>query len=265
MDRLSDQDFTRFQRLLFDIAGIHLAPAKKVMVVGRLGQRLRAHSLQCFSEYFQLLQRRQDELQVAVDLLTTNETYFFREPRHFEFLREHLLAGPWRPGSLRIWSAACSSGEEPYSVAMLLADRLGESGWEVLASDLSTRVLERARSGVYPMHRAGLIPEDYLRRFCLKGMGEEEGTLLVERSLRDRVRFRQINLNAPLPQLGAFDLVLLRNVLIYFPVETKREVVRRVAATLKPGGYLFVGHSESLNGLSSGLEQVRPAIYRRPA
>lgn len=264
LESLSDQDFARFQRMLFDITGIHLAPAKKMMVVGRLGRRLRAHRLESFADYFRLLQQRKDELQVAVDLLTTNETYFFREPRHFEFLSETVLAGR-RRGTLRVWSAACSSGEEPYSIAMVLADKLGWTGWEVFGSDISTRMLERARAGIYPAHRAELIPPDYLRRFCLKGQGEHEGMLQIERRLRDKVQFRQLNLNARLPELGLFDLVLLRNVMIYFQVETKREVVRRVASTLRPGGYLFIGHSESLNGLDSGLEMVRPAVYRRPA
>src|SRR5690606_31256449 len=128
--------------MLFDITGIHLAPAKKGMVVGRLGRRLRAHRLKSYSDDFRLLQPRKDELQVAVDLLTTHETSFFREPRHFEFLSRTILAER-RRGPLRVWSAACSSGEEPYSVAMLLADKLGWTGWEVLGSDISTRVLER--------------------------------------------------------------------------------------------------------------------------
>lgn len=261
---LNDQEFAQFQRLIFDIAGIHLAPAKKVMVAGRLGRRIRAHNLTSFGDYFRLIQQREDERQLAVDLLTTNETYFFREPKHFEFLRGRILPGLRRGEPLRVWSAACSSGEEPYSIAMLLAAELGMSGWELLASDISTQVLAKARGGLYPMSRTELIPRDYLQRFCLKGVGEQAGMLLVDKPLRERVGFRQLNLNNTLPSLPPFDLVWLRNVMIYFQLDTKREVVRRVAQQLKPGGYLFIGHSESLNGLDVGLELVQPSIYRRP-
>lgn len=264
---LNDQEFAKFQRLLFDIAGIHLAPTKKMMLVGRLGRRIRAHNLASFSDYFQLLQQRKDELQIAVDLLTTNETYFFREPKHFEFLKESIL--PLHPlgQSFRVWSAACSSGEEPYSLAMLLADQLGvTASWEVLASDISTQVLEKARRAIYPLNRAELIPPAYKRQYCLRGIGEQEGMLQVDQALRQRVQFRQVNLNSALPSgLGSFELILLRNVMIYFQLETKREVVQRIVQQLKPGGYLFIGHSESLHGIESGLRLVQPSIYRKPA
>jgi chemotaxis protein methyltransferase CheR len=263
---LQDKEFAQFQRLLLDMTGIHLAPAKKVMLAGRLNRRIRAHNLASYGDYFKLLLQRQDELQLAVDLLTTNETYFFREPRHFEFLKDRIL--PLRPRGqpFRVWSAACSSGEEPYSVAMLLADQLGQSGWEILASDISAQMLERAERAIYPLNRASLLPPPYKRQYCLKGIGEQEGMLLVDQCLRQRVRFRQINLNSALPgDLGRFDLVLLRNVMIYFQMETKRQVVQRIAQQLKPGGYLFIGHSESLHGIDSSLQLVQPAVYRKPA
>lgn len=264
---LNDQEFVLFQRLLFDIAGIHLAPAKKVMLAGRLGRRIRAHNLASYGEYYKLLEQEQDELQIAVDLLTTNETYFFREPKHFDFLREQILPEHPRGQPFRVWSAACSSGEEPYSLAMLLQDRLGPSAnWEVLASDISTQVLAQAQRGIYPMSRAALLPLTYKHQYCLKGVGEQDGMLLVDKAVRQRVQFRQINLNQPLPGgLGSFDLLLLRNVMIYFQLETKREVVQRIVEQLKPGGYLFIGHSESLHGINSELRLVQPAIYRKPA
>lgn len=264
--RISDQEFAQFQRFIYDAAGINLSSAKKSLVSGRLAKRLQHCRVASYGDYFRLLASGQaaQEVQMAVDLLTTNETYFFREPRHFDFLRAQLDALGGETRSIRIWSAAGSTGEEAYSIAMTLEDCLPGTTWEVVASDISTRVLERARLAHYVMERAKNIPHEYLQRFCLKGRGEHEGTLLVERSLRTRVRFLQVNLNATLPQLGAFDFVFLRNVLIYFNAETKRRVVQRVLTTLKPGGWLLIGHSESLHGVVNELQSVAPSIYRKP-
>jgi chemotaxis protein methyltransferase CheR len=164
----------------------------------------------------------------------------------------------------RVWSAASSSGEEAYSIAMVLADCMETTPWEVLGTDISTHVLKGAAKALYTMERARHVPPEYLRRFCLKGSGEHEGKLLIDRSLRSHVLFRQVNLNSPLPRLGQFDFVFLRNVMIYFSDDTKREVVARVISTLKPGGYFFVGHSESLNGISDAVDSVAPSIYRKP-
>lgn len=261
---LSEREFSLFRDLLHQAAGIHLSAAKKALVCGRLGKRLRHHGLQSYADYYRLIAgERSAERQIAIDLLTTNETYFFREPRHFEFLRERLLGAHRGEGPFRVWSAACSSGEEPYSVAMLLADVLGARPWEVVASDLSTRMLERARSGLYAIERARDIPAAYLKAYCRKGIGSQEGTLLVDAALRARVSFRQVNLNQALPPLGAFDLILLRNVMIYFDLPTKRRVVERLVPMLKPGAHLFVGHSESLNGVTDALRPVCPSVYRR--
>ena len=149
-------------------------------------------------------------------------------------------------------------------MAMVLHDRLGPDGWEVLGTDISRRILQRARTAHYPMERAHHIPPDYLRRYCLRGTGPQNGTLLVERALRQRVTFAQVNLNEPLPRLGTFDVVFLRNVMIYFNGDTKRQVIARVAGTLKPGGHLVIGHSESLHELGTPLLQLAPSIYRKP-
>lgn len=147
---------------------------------------------------------------------------------------------------------------------MLLENELGEAPWEIVASDISTRVLEKAQRGHYPMERARNISDAYLRAYCLKGIGSQSGTLLVDPQLRRRVSFRQINLNTALPALGDFDVVFLRNVMIYFNQDTKREVVERITQTLKPNGYLIIGHSESLNGVTDVLTVVSPSIYRKP-
>lgn len=263
---LSNAEFAQFQRFIYDSAGITLSDAKRALVCGRLAKRLHACQVKSYGEYLDLLKSGQSpvELQMAVDLLTTNETYFFREPKHFQFLKE-ILRNRRPPGTaFRVWSAAGSTGEEAYSIAMMLDDCLGGGPWDVLASDISARVLARARTGHYSLDRLSNFPRGYLQRYCLKGTGAQEGTLLVDRKLRSRVRFLQVNLNAPLPRLGTFDVVFLRNVLIYFNLETKRGVVARVLETLKPGGWLFIGHSESLIDVNDRVEMLAPAIYRKP-
>ena len=263
---ISDQEFAHFQRFIFEAAGITLADSKKMLVSSRLGGRVQHHELGSFAQYFKLLNSGTShaEVQIAIDLLTTNETYFFREPRHFEFLEKQLAAMPARQQPLRIWSAAGSTGEEAYSIAMLLENRFQGRPWEIVASDISTRVLDRARAGHYPMERARNVPRAYLQRFCLKGTGKQQDTLLVDRSLRSKVNFLQINLNDRLPAIGTFDFVFLRNVLIYFNTQTKREVVARALSVLQPGGWLFIGHSENLNGISEAVKPVAPSIYRKP-
>lgn len=262
---LTDRDFVNFQRLIREVAGINLSPAKKALVAGRLSKRLRHHGLGSFADYYRLLDARQDEWQTAVDLLTTNETYFFREPKHFDFLRESILPQHPRERALRVWSAACSSGEEPYSIAMLLAEQLGERPWEILASDISLRMLDKARVGIYELGSVRGLPTAALHTHCLRGTGTQEGYFAIDPALRRRVGFVQVNLNAALPDVGEFDVIFLRNVLIYFDPQTKREVVTRLQAKLRRGGHLFVGHSESLNGLVTGLRSVVPAVYRKTA
>jgi len=262
---LSDQEFAHFQRFIFDAAGITLADSKKMLVTSRLGGRVQHLGFSSFAQYFRLLNSGENpaEVQRAIDLLTTNETYFFREPRHFEFLEKQVAALPARHSPIRIWSAAGSTGEEAYSIAMLLEDRFQGRPWEIVASDISSRVLDRARAGHYPMERARHVPRTYLQRFCLKGTGKLQDTLLVDRALRSKVSFLQINLNDRLPTIGTFDFVFLRNVLIYFNQKTKREVVARALSVLQPGGWLFIGHSENLNGISEAVKAAAPAIYRK--
>ncbi|WP_404362963.1 CheR family methyltransferase [Marinobacter sp.] len=259
---LSEAEFSEFQRMIFAVAGIHMAASKRTMVAGRLAKRLRALQLRSYSEYWQCLRRDPLEKQTAVDLLTTNETYFFREARHFDFLRDTILPAHSRPQPFRVWSAACSSGEEPYTAAMVIAEVLGKTGWEILASDISTQVLAQARAGRYPLARAEKISVELLKRYCLRGIGAAEGTFMMDPSIRSRVDFRQINLNIKLPEVGMFDVIFLRNVMIYFNTETKQQIVARLAARLRPGGYLIIGHSETLNGFQNGLKAIMPSVYR---
>ncbi len=266
--RISATEFGQFQRFIFEAAGITLTDSKKELVSGRLAKRLQACQVKTYGEYFRLVMSGESplEFQTAVDLLTTNETYFFREPKHFHCLKKEIAGGALRGSpALRVWSAAASTGEEAYSVAMVLEDSLPGRPWEVVGSDISLRVLERARAGHYSLQRISHFPPGYLQRFCLKGQDAQEGTLLVQRALRSKLRFLQVNLNEPLPHLGAFEVIFLRNVLIYFNMETKRKVVARVLNMLKPGGYLFIGHAESLIEVTDAVELLAPAIYRKPS
>lgn len=261
---LDVREFRQFQAFIYEVAGISLSDAKKPLVVGRLSKRLKHHGLVRFHEYFDLLQQDREERQTAIDLLTTNETYFFREPKHFDFLRDRILPGLRGKAKVRVWSGACSSGEEPYTLAMVLTEGLGHTNWEMLASDISTRVLARAQSGHYTMDDAEGIPRHLLRKYCLKGVGSQAGTFLMDPTLRSRIKFQQINLNTALPALGEFDVIFLRNVMIYFDPETKRKVMQRMLPLLKPGGHFMISHSESLNGITDGLVPVQPSIYRKP-
>lgn len=265
MIEISEHEFAQFQRFIYDAAGISLSPGKKALVCARLAKRVERLELGSYGEYFKLLAsgRAPAEVQIAVDALTTNETYFFREPKHFDWLKRAASGRRDRGAPFRVWSAASSTGEEAYSIAMVLADRLGALPWEVVGSDISARVLESARRGHYPIERASHIPEAYLKRFCLRGVGSQQGTLLIQKELRRRVGFTQVNLNAALPQLGLFDVIFLRNVMIYFNDETKRRVVARLVAQLEPQGSLLIGHSETLHGISEAVQAVAPAIYVR--
>jgi len=263
---ISNDEFFRIRDYLQEQVGIQLTLAKKQMVASRLGKRLRHYRLSSYGDYFQqaIDGTLANERQVMLDLLTTNETYLFREPAHFEFLHKGILAG-WKRGRLfRAWSAASSSGEEAYSIAMTAADLLGEAPWEIVGSDVSTRVLETARKGHYSQERTQYIPKAYLQQYCLKGVRAQHGTLLIDKRLRQRVQFRHINLNAPLSEdIGQFDVIFLRNVLIYFDNPTRQEIVKRLLSRLRPGGHFFVSHTETITGISNQLEPDAPSVYRK--
>lgn len=262
---ITDVEFRKFKTWIYDAAGINLSDHKKILVMGRLVSRMRHYKLEKYGDYFDLLtgDKHPSELQIAIDLLTTNETYFFREPKHFDFLQNEILKNHNPNRQMRIWSAASSTGEEAYSLAMVLQEKLRNDLWEITASDLSSRVLQRARSGHYSLERARHIPDKYLKKYCLKGVKEHDGTFLINPSLRKRVNFMQINLNENLPDIGQFDVIVIRNVMIYFNHETKSQVISRLIPLLKKGGYLFIGHSESLNGITDKVQAIQPAIYRK--
>lgn len=259
----SDKEFLNFQKLVLDKIGIFLPIQKKALLSNRWWKRLQACNFNSYTDYYKFIvsPSGRDELNFALELITTNETYFFREPKHFEYMVQNILPMVPAGREFRVWSAAASTGEEPYSIAMTLADRC-RGNWELLCSDVNETVLERARIGIYPEARTTNISEDYLRRFCRRGTGPQEGYIRVVAELREKVNFFTLNLNQTFPDIGKFDLVFLRNVLIYFENDTKAKVLERIASTLKPGGILFVGHSESLHGVTQHFTPIKPAIYR---
>jgi chemotaxis protein methyltransferase CheR len=270
---LTEPEFRRFRDLVETQVGIHLSSVKHALVNARLLGRIRELGLTTFGDYYDcVISSPKDELVRFINAICTNETRFFREPNQFEFLR-NLLVPRWldeahggrRGRRVRVWSAASSSGEEPYSVAMTLLSTL-PSEWsvEVLASDISTKVLDRAVAAVYPLERLNEVPAEMHKPFLLRGVGSRAGTFRIGPNVRAAVRFQRENLvTSDFAPLGTFDLIMCRNVLMYFKDETRRDVVTRLVARLGPTGHLFVGHSESLYSFDVGLETVAPAMYRR--
>ena len=260
-------EFAQFQRLIYKIAGISLADSKQVLLVGRLGRRLKHYGLGTYAEYYRMVSGAgaEEELQIMVDLLTTNETYFFREEKHFEFLVDTILAQHPAGRPFDVWSAASSTGEEIYTIAMVLAERLGiDAAWTVTGSDISLTALDAAQRGHYWRERVRGLPERYLKKYCMRGVGENEGSFLIAPELRRHTRFMQVNLNTNLPDVGKFSVIFLRNVMIYFDADTKRQVVERLARQLLPRAYLIIGHAESLNGITDCVKLIKPTIYQLP-
>lgn len=263
---ISDRCFLQVRDLFCDITGIHLSDSKKQLITSRLQTRLRHHQLDDFEDYYIMLTKpgHLAELQVFTDLLTTNETYFFREPESFGFLAKYAAAR--KPSDeLRVWSAACSTGEEAYSIAMTLDKYSGTSRWNILASDISSRVLEQAKTGRYRLARMELMPKRYLNDYCLKGISENEGLMQIKSDLKERVSFQKINLIHDFSDQGPFDVIFLRNVLIYFDLNKKMDILMGLLDCLKPAGYLIVGLSEGLGSVMPELVPVAPAIYRKLA
>jgi len=264
---LDDRSFARIAGLMHSTIGLAYPRTKISLMSSRLAPRIQRLGLPDFEAYARLIEGPEDggEFQVAVDLLTTNETYFFREPAHFKLLEQTLAHE--KPKQPRVWSAASSFGDEAYSVAMLLADmaqmgRIG-SDWSVLGTDISDRVLQSAAAGIFPADRLREVPPERLKRYALRGEGESEGLVLMQDKLRQRVRFGQLNLCAPIEGLGPFDVVFLRNVLIYFDVPTKSAVVDRVLTQLRPGGLFFIGTAEGRVACSTPLTVLAPGAFRK--
>jgi chemotaxis protein methyltransferase CheR len=269
---ISQKEFQNFQELIYRTSGIWLSPAKTALLVGRLSKRLRHFGLKTFSEYFRVVCNNPEEFTRMLDAISTNETRFFREPNQFDFLEQRVLP-QWiaeaedriRARKVRVWSAGCSTGQEPYSLAMTLLHHLPPSaGWdiEIVATDLSTQVLEKAKSATWDFAKSSEIPEHYLKAFMLRGYGEQEGKMKAGPEIRSLINFYRLNLNeAKYPVTGKFDLIFCRNVLIYFDLETRTQVVQRLLEHLSPAGFLLVGHAESLHTMAGVLRRVVPTIY----
>jgi len=261
---LSHGEFTLFQRLIHERTGVVLTERNQKLVVARLSRRLRALGLTSFASYYRQVLEDPEEYQLMIDLLTTHETHFFREPHHFTFLREVILAHHPPKAPYTVWCAACATGEEAWSVAMVLAERLGESSfWSVLASDVSISALAKAQAGCYPRERLRSLPLLYRDLYCRCIVVDGTSQWVIAPELRQRVTFLPINLTDTLPEIGPFDLILLRNIMIYFDHPTKQRVTNQCLSKLRVGGHLFVGHAERLTGFSHSVKLVRPTIYRR--
>jgi len=260
--------FRAFQEIAYTQAGIHLREGKAALVQARLAKRLRELGLQSEEEYLDRLRGRdgRDEIVLFLDAISTNFTKFFREPDHFDLLREDVeaavAAGQRR---FRFWCAGCASGEEPYTVAMTVHDLLATSDWKVLATDLSTRALARAQAGVYGDEEVADVPSRFRERFLARERAKDgASTWAVSPRLRERIVFRRLNLaRRPYPMSGPLDAVFCRNVMIYFDRPMRAGLVAEVERLVKPGGRFFIGHSETLNGVETGLHVERPSVYRR--
>ena len=261
--------------LVYQHSRIRLGPDKQPMLANRLRKRLRALGLVSYDDYCAVLRSGQgpDEIEQLVDLISTNHTRFFREPEHFTFLTGRILPGlvsrlAAEGSSLRIWSAAGSSGEEPYSLAIVLAEFSREhasADWHVEASDISHRMLTEAQRGIYPLDPRHDLPPELLRRYFQRGVGTQAGTCRVKAELRKRVRFQRINLfQAEYPVPREQHVIFCRNVMIYFDPSSRATLVQKLTRQLAPGGFLVIGHSESLMGLRHGLESVRQSVFRKP-
>ena len=269
MSALQDDTYRRITDLMYSTIGLSFADSKKPLVASRLAARIQRLGLGGYEDYFELISCDDDggEFQMAVDLLTTNETYFFREPAHFELFQREL--SQLAKGPLAIWSAASSFGDEAYSIAMLMSDmqQAGKihSDWSILGTDISDRVLRSASLAVYPEERLRQVGADQLKRYCLRGDGESAGMVQIHPRLRERVRFGQLNLCRPIEDLGPFDVIFLRNVLIYFDAATKRDVVNRVLTQLRPNGLFFIGTAEGRVACDTALQPLGPGAFRKLA
>jgi chemotaxis protein methyltransferase CheR len=266
---ISHEEFEQFRTLVYRESGINLNDTKKSLVVSRLSKRLRALGLTSFQAYFDLVvaDHAGDEFTEMLDLISTNKTDFFREPKHFEFLRDVIVPALDRTRQIRIWSSACSSGEEPYTIAMTVYDAVPmpvQWDCQILASDLSTKVLSQAAAGLYEEERVRNLPPELVRRHFLKGRGAHTGWIKVKPHLSSMIRFRRLNLmDERYPIKTPLDVIFCRNVMIYFDRPTQARLTKKFFRHLKRGGYLFIGHSESLQWIEHSFTPVAPTIYRK--
>ncbi|MDP2799275.1 MAG: protein-glutamate O-methyltransferase [Deltaproteobacteria bacterium] len=271
-DDLTDNEFELFSKLIYTKAGINLHTGKKELLRARLAKRLRSSNFHSFREYYDyvLQDKSGEELVQLLDSISTNLTSFFRESKHFQFLADEalpgLLADKKRGGKIRIWSAGCSSGEEPYSLVMTILEHKAITpalNLKILATDISTRVLATAEQGIYPEERCKDINSNILKKYFQKGQGRWQGYVQVKPMVRNCIQFMRHNLMEPGPWKEPMDIIFCRNVMIYFDKNTQEKVVNTFYSALGEGGYLFIGHSESLTGTKHAFKYARPTVYQK--
>jgi chemotaxis protein methyltransferase CheR len=265
---LKAREFDQIRELAYQYCGLNIHAGKEELVAARLGKVMRELDIPSFAQYYQYVtsDKSGQALVVMIDALTTNHTSFFREPQHFEFLSNVILPALANRPRIDIWSAACSTGEEPYSLAMATLEHYEKTHApeiRIMATDISTRAIAAGELGVYPVERIQGMDRAVIKKYLLRGSGKSEGLCRIKPQVRGLVQFQRTNLMEPFPNIGMFPLILCRNIMIYFDAPTQEQLVRRLCQQLEPGGYLFIGHSESLNGISHPLKYVRPAIYRK--
>ena len=262
---LDTRDYLAFKALIFKEIGIDLGDSKQSLVQTRLLKRIVHHELDSFGAYLEMVKIDNVEKNEMMNLITTNETYFFREQAHFDFLAKELQAYEGRE-KYRIWSAAASSGAEAYSISMTCDTHLVKNRWEVVGTDINSDVIKTARMGLYPEAWVDKIPLSLRKKYCLKGRGRHEGQFLVDRTLSKSMKFSVNNLMVKNREIGAFNTIFLRNVLIYFNAETKKKVVENVMHNLKVNGYLIISLTENINNLNiKNLKQINSSIYQKIA
>jgi chemotaxis protein methyltransferase CheR len=267
---LKASEFRQISELVYQRAGLDLKKGKEALVAARLGKRLRQKGLKSFAEYYRYVvaDSSGDAMVELIDSLTTNHTSFMRERAHFDFLERAANDEFRQVRSLEVWCAASSTGEEPYSIAMCLSEAFSRTGqsqrrsFRIFATDISTRVLAQARRAIYPAARFEGLPQSWCRAYLLRGEGTYQGSFKIKPELATQVEYQRLNLIEPFTHGRLFHVIFCRNVMMYFDKSTQQDIVRRLSACLEPGGYLFVGHSESLTGVDHGLKYVRPATYR---
>ncbi len=270
---ITAEEYELVRELVYERAGINLGDNRQHLVQARIAKIIRKEKFSGFQEYFNFLKSDKSGREIArlIDAISTNTTYFFREADHFDFLKESLISriekSKHPEWTVRIWSAASSSGEEPYTIAMIvhqLMKKYPRLSLKILATDISTQVLEKAKAGIYSIERMRNVPEEYMKEYFRKVSGAKEITFEVSPELKKLVTFAHFNLMMKqYPFKYGFDYVFCRNVMIYFDRKTQEDVVNKIARHIRPGGYLIVGHSESLNGLIHPLKYVKPTIYQK--
>jgi chemotaxis protein methyltransferase CheR len=261
------QTFNDFREIIYKKSGISINETKEALVAARIGKRMRALGLNDAGDYLKYLLSKNNDGEIVnlLDVISTNVTSFFREQAHFDFLGD-IFSGWLEQGQrkFRFWSAACSSGEEPYSLAMLISDKLNgvNANVKILATDISTKILEKSMAGTYSEEKVSSIPSTYRSRFMHETLWNDKKTFEICEEIRKLIVFQHINLSKPpFPMHGPMDAVFCRNVMIYFDNKVRKNLLEDVYRLVKPGGYLFVGHAESLTGLLSGFKAVKPSVY----